>query len=75
MDGMMTAEQMTALEQAKGAAFDKLYLQDMIAHHEGAVVMAQQEIDSGENPQVKALAQAIIDGQTKEIAEMKKMLG
>lgn len=74
MDGMMTGAQMTALEQANGAAFDKLYLQDMIAHHEGAVVMAQQEIDSGENPEVKALAQAIIDGQTKEIAEMKQML-
>jgi len=73
--GMMTTEQMSALEQANGAAFDKLYLQDVVAHHEGAVAMAQQELDSGENPQVKALAQAIIDGQTKEINEMQQMLG
>ncbi len=73
--GMMKPEQMTALEKAKGAAFDKLYLQDMIAHHEGAVTMAQQELDSGENQQVKTLAQAVIDGQTKEISEMKQMLG
>ncbi len=75
MPGMMTPGQMTALEQAKGAAFDKLYLQDMIAHHEGAVTMAQQELDSGENPQVKALAQTIINAQTKEISEIKQMLG
>ncbi len=75
MPGMMKPEQMTALEKAKGAAFDKLYLQDMIKHHEGAVMMAQQELDSGENPQVKALAQTIIDAQTKEISEMKQMLG
>lgn len=73
--GMMTPEQIGALGQASGAAFDKLYLEDMIAHHEGAVEMAQQELDSGENSQVKALAQAIIDGQTKEINEMKQMLG
>ncbi len=75
MPGMMKPEQMTALEQAKGAAFDKLYLKDMIAHHEGAVTMAQQELDSGENPQVKALAQTIINAQTKEISEIKQMLG
>ena len=73
--GMMTADQMSALAKANGAAFYKLYLQDMIMHHEGAVTMAQQELDSGENSDVKALAQAIITGQTKEISEMKQMLG
>ena len=36
--------------------------------------MSQQELAQGENAQVKTVAQAIIDGQTKEIAEMKAML-
>ena len=73
-EGMMTDEQMSQLAKARGAAFDKLWLQDMIAHHQGAVAMAQQELAAGENPQVKALAQAVIDGQNKEIARMQQML-
>ncbi len=74
-DGMVTAGEMGALERARGAAFDRLWLQMMIKHHEGAVTLSQQELASGENAQVKALAQAIIDGQTKEITAMKQMLG
>ena len=73
--GMMTAQQVAALDKAQGAAFDKRWLQMMIAHHEGAVTMAKQELASGENAQVKALAQSVIDGQTKEISQMKQMLG
>lgn len=72
--GMMSADQMRQLEQANGAAFDKLWLQMMIAHHEGAVTMAQAEIGAGQNPEAKAMAQAIITGQTAEIDQMKKML-
>lgn len=73
-DGMMTTDQMAALAKSSGAAFDKMWLQMMIEHHEGAVVMAQHELAAGQNAQVKALAQAVIDGQTKEINEMKLML-
>lgn len=46
----------------------------MIAHHEGAVEMAQTELDEGENPQALELAQKIIDDQQTEIAEMQEML-
>jgi uncharacterized protein (DUF305 family) len=74
-DGMMTAQQMAELEKASGAAFDRLWLQMMITHHEGAVTMAQQELATGQNGQAKAMAQAIIGGQTKEINEMKQLLG
>lgn len=72
--GMMSAREMADLESKNGASFDRMWLTMMIAHHEGAVTMSQQELAQGENAQVKAMAQAIIDGQTKEIAEMKAML-
>lgn len=72
--GMMSAREMADLESKSGASFDRTWLTMMIAHHEGAIAMSQQELAQGENAQVKTVAQAIIDGQTKEIAEMKAML-
>ncbi len=75
MAGVLSDAQMSKLAAAKGAAFDRLYLQGMIGHHEGAVAMAQDVIDSGENPTVIALAKKIIEAQTAEIAQMKRMLG
>lgn len=73
--GMMTDQQMADLDHMQGSSFDRMWLQMMIQHHEGAVTMAKQELADGQNPQAKALAQAIIDGQTKEITQMKQMLG
>ncbi|PJI53977.1 DUF305 domain-containing protein, partial [Methylobacterium radiotolerans] len=45
-----------------------------IAHHEGAVAMAEAEVADGENADAVALAQDIVDAQTAEIAEMKEIL-
>lgn len=73
MDGMLTDEQMTALSNATGADFDKLYLQGMIAHHEGAIQMAQMIVGSN-NAEAKELAAAIISSQTAEIEKMKTLL-
>lgn len=73
-EGMMSMEKMDRLEQATGAEFDRMWLQMMIAHHQGAVTMARTVLSAGSNPQVKQLAQAIIDGQTKEIATMTSLL-
>lgn len=73
MGGMLTDEQMTALSNASGADFDKLYLQGMIAHHEGAIEMAQMILGSN-NAEAKALAEAIISSQTAEIEKMKTLL-
>lgn len=75
MAGVLSDEAMSELKAAQGADFDRLYLQGMIGHHEGAVAMAQDVIDNGENPTVIALAKKIIDAQTAEIAQMKQMLG
>jgi uncharacterized protein (DUF305 family) len=72
--GMMTPEQMHGLQQATGAAFDRMFLQMMIMHHEGAITMARTELSDGQNPQAKALAQTIIDQQTTEIAQMRELL-
>lgn len=74
MDGMMTAEQMTHLESLSGDAFDREWITLMIAHHRGAVAMAQTELDKGENPEMRGLAQEIIDSQQAEITEMERQL-
>ena len=74
MEGMMTPEQMTALEGMTGQQFDEEWIRMMIAHHEGAVTMAKTELDQGENPQMKELAQNIIDTQEEEIIELRAQL-
>jgi len=74
MDGMMTQADMTRLSKAKGAEFDRLWLELMVQHHEGAVRMANDELASGKNAQAQTLARAIIASQTAEIEQMNKML-
>ncbi|MEN2744507.1 DUF305 domain-containing protein [Sinomonas halotolerans] len=75
MDGMMGEADMEQLEAAGGAEASKLFLTQMIEHHEGAVAMAETELDTGANPGAVKLAQSIIDSQTKEIETMRSLLG
>lgn len=72
--GMMSADDMAALERADGPAASALFLQQMIVHHEGALVMAQNELAAGGDQDARALAQRIVTDQTAEIAEMRRML-
>ena len=74
MKGMASEEDLTALRNASGAEFDKLFLKDMTAHHEGAVEMAKAEIAKGKDPAAKTLAQQITSSQEKEITEMRQLL-
>jgi uncharacterized protein (DUF305 family) len=74
MGGMLTDADMTALKNAKGAEFDRLYLEGMIGHHKGAIHMAQMVVDS-RNGEANALGNAIIDSQTKQITYMESLLG
>ncbi len=74
-DGMMSDDDMMALQDASGAEADRLFLEQMMVHHEGAIVMAQTELDSGENADALAMAQAIVTTQTDEIRVMKDILG
>ncbi|MER7249901.1 DUF305 domain-containing protein [Kribbella sp. NPDC000426] len=73
-EGMMTTEEMMALGNQTGAAFDKMWVRMMITHHQGAVAMAKMEQTSGQNPKSKQLAQQIERGQTTEITTMQKLL-
>ncbi|MFC3995015.1 DUF305 domain-containing protein [Nocardiopsis sediminis] len=75
MDGMMNDDQMAELEAADGEAFDTLYLELMIEHHEGAVEMAQTELEDGSYPEATEMAQEIVDAQEAEIEEMRGLLG
>lgn len=73
MDGMLSDEEISALASARGNEFDKLFLEGMIQHHEGAIDMAEMVIDS-KNTEVAALAKAIIEAQRKEIELMRALL-
>lgn len=73
MGGMLTEEQMTALGKAQGAEFDKLYLEGMIGHHQGALQMAKM-IEDSNNAEAKTLAANIVKSQSAEIEKMKQML-
>ena len=75
MPGMMSSDEMDALAEAEGAEFDRLWLEMMVEHHEGAVEMATTEVEDGENPQARALAEEIVEAQEAEIAEMRELLG
>ncbi len=74
MPGMMSADDMAELEAAQGAEFERMWLQMMIEHHQGAITMVQDEIDNGENPDAVNLARAIKDGQTAEIEAIENLL-
>ena len=72
--GMMSDTDMQALEAATGVEASRLFLEQMMMHHEGAIDMAQDEVDNGQNPDVVSLAQDIITSQTAEIATMEEIL-
>ena len=73
-DGMMSDDDMAALEAATGPEASTLFLEQMVEHHTGAIEMSQQELDNGENADALDLAQTIIDAQTAEINEMQELL-
>lgn len=74
MDGMMSAEEMDALAAATGPEFDQMWLEMMIAHHEGAIDQAETVKANGANAEVLALADEIISTQEGEITEMQALL-
>jgi len=75
MPGMMSAEEMKALENASGAAFDRMFLQMMIEHHQGAIDVAGTEQANGRSADAIALAKQIEAAQTAEISVMERLLG
>jgi uncharacterized protein (DUF305 family) len=72
MGGMMGPGQGPGM--MSGTTFDRMFLQGMIIHHQGAIDMAQTELAQGSNPDARQLAQKIINAQQAEIGEMQTLL-
>ncbi len=71
--GMMSDSDMAALGQTSGDDFDRLWVDMMLRHHNGAIDMANIEIKKGKFPDARALAQQIITSQTAEMTRMTAM--
>jgi uncharacterized protein (DUF305 family) len=75
--GMATPEQMAAMAAAKGIAFDRMFLERMIAHHEGAVTMAKKLLDSpgsAYDPVLFEFVNEVINDQKAEIKRMNTLV-
>ena len=72
--GMMSEADMAALQNAQGEEATRLFLTQMIEHHQGAIMMAQQEIDNGQFPAAVEMAGNIVSSQQAEIDTMQDML-
>ena len=73
MGGMLNDEDLAALEKATGRDFDTLWLKGMIAHHDGAIHMSEM-IKDASNLEIKAFGEKIVQDQSTQITQMKKML-
>lgn len=73
MDGMLSDAEMAALAAASGTEFDRLFLEGMIKHHQGAIDMAQMVLAS-ENDEVRTLGEQIVASQQAEITRMQELL-
>ncbi|WIE75657.1 DUF305 domain-containing protein [Curtobacterium sp. MCSS17_007] len=74
MSGMMSDSDMNDLDQASAKDAAKLYLEQMVQHHNGAVDMAKTEVDKGKNTDAVAMAKSIVSSQTEQITQMQDML-
>ena len=74
MPGMATPEQLNQLRGLMGVEADGLFLQLMISHHRSGVAMGQAALARAQRPEVRVLAQSIVDAQTSEIALMQELL-
>ena len=78
MPGMLTADEMSRLAEAKGVAFDRLFLELMIRHHEGALVMVKTLLaqpGAAQDSDIFAFASDVEADQSIEIERMRALLG
>lgn len=73
--GMMSEQDMAALRDAQGVEASRLFLTQMTEHHDGAIAMAQTEVDTGQFAPAVEMARSIISSQQKEIDTMQQILG
>lgn len=74
MDGMMSDADMQKLDAAQGSDAARLFLKQMFAHHEGAIMMAKTENTAGQNTEAVKLSKDIVSAQEAEIQEMQNLL-
>ncbi|MEO5321082.1 DUF305 domain-containing protein [Arthrobacter sp. CC3] len=74
MDGMMGENDLKQLDAAQGTEAAKLFLKQMITHHQGAVMMAKTETAQGKNADAIKLSKDIVTAQEAEIQEMQDLL-
>lgn len=74
MDGMLDEASLKELETAQGTEAAKLFLNQMIAHHEGAIMMANTETTYGKDSKAVDLSKQIVSAQEAEIKEMRDLL-
>jgi uncharacterized protein (DUF305 family) len=74
MDGMLSLDELDALGALRGSDFDTAWLEAMIRHHEGAISMAEDLLESGTNQELIDLGRKIIEAQQTEIDAMKGLL-
>ncbi|MEU7226379.1 DUF305 domain-containing protein [Streptomyces chrestomyceticus] len=73
MDGMVSDQDMAALKDAEGAAFDRKFTELMIGHHEGAIQMARTERKLGRDTGAKQLADSVVRSQSAQVAQLKAL--
>lgn len=71
MAGMVTSEEMQELRDSNGSEFNELFAELMIQHHQGGIAMAENFRDSGQNQDLRAMQQNMINAQTREIELMR----
>jgi uncharacterized protein (DUF305 family) len=74
MAGMASEAQLEELEASRGKDFDRLFLELMIMHHQGAIEMVDTVVREGADLQVNELATSIAADQTAEIDRMRQLL-
>lgn len=74
MSGMLSADELDSLATMRGPDFDKAWAAAMIAHHEGAILMANDVLKDGSNTAILDLANAIVATQQTEIDQLKTLL-
>ncbi|WP_019812281.1 DUF305 domain-containing protein [Saccharomonospora halophila] len=72
---LMTEETFQQLHDTTGTEFDTLWLRTMLEHHRGAVEIAQAQLDDGSDTLATMYAEKIVDRQTRQITEMRELLG
>ncbi|MFH9818566.1 DUF305 domain-containing protein [Streptomyces sp. NPDC017230] len=73
-DGMMSDADMKKLKGMKGTEFDKAFAEMMIEHHNGAIIMAQDEQKNGKYADAKKMADDIVKGQSAEVEQLQSIL-